>query len=98
MFRVFSGQVRPDYDWEEMRRQGRNIYGTPEECIRGVQAVRENYDFDIFSATFNFGGIPHEHVLKAMRLFAKEVMPAFKDEPQPAGRNGASGAREVSPT
>jgi alkanesulfonate monooxygenase SsuD/methylene tetrahydromethanopterin reductase-like flavin-dependent oxidoreductase (luciferase family) len=91
-----SGQVRPDYDWEEMRRQGRNIYGTPEDCIRGVQAVRENYDFDIFSATFNFGGIPHEQVLKAMRLFAKEVMPAFKDEPQPASRNAA--AREVTPT
>ena len=37
-----------------------------------------HYDFDIFSATFKFGGIPHEEVMKSMKLFAKEVMPAFR--------------------
>jgi hypothetical protein len=38
-----------------------------------------NYQFDIFSTTFNFGGLPHEEVKRSMRLFAKEVMPAFED-------------------
>jgi alkanesulfonate monooxygenase SsuD/methylene tetrahydromethanopterin reductase-like flavin-dependent oxidoreductase (luciferase family) len=89
-----SGQVRPDYNWELMREQGRNIYGTPEECIRGIEAVRKNYDFDVFSATFNFGAIPHEETKKAMRLFAKEVMPAFADEPASAVQpSPASAAR-----
>lgn len=69
--------VPPAYDWEGMLDQGRNVYGNPDECIRYVGNTCRNYDFDIFSATFNFGGIPHEQVLKAMRLFAREVMPAF---------------------
>ncbi len=55
------------------------MYGTPEQCIAAIQNSIENYEFDIFSTTFNFGGIPHEEIKKAMRLFAKEIMPAFKD-------------------
>jgi alkanesulfonate monooxygenase SsuD/methylene tetrahydromethanopterin reductase-like flavin-dependent oxidoreductase (luciferase family) len=68
----------PTYDWQTMLDQGRNVYGNPEECIRYMENTRHNFDFDIFSATFNFGGVPHEDVKRAMRLFAKEVMPAFR--------------------
>ncbi len=70
----------PVYDFQGMREQGRNVYGNPDECIKYMQATQRNYDFNIFSATFNFGGIPHKDVLRAMRLFATEVMPAFRDE------------------
>ncbi len=69
----------PTYDWQEMLEQGRNVYGNPEECIRYIENTCRNYDFDIFSATFNFGGIPHKEIKRAMRLFAKEVMPAFRE-------------------
>ncbi|MBM2811553.1 MAG: Bac luciferase protein [Chloroflexi bacterium] len=67
-----------DYDYDDMLATGRNVYGTPEQCIKLMQNTIRNYDFDIFSTTFNFGGIPHAEILKAMRLFAKEVMPAFQ--------------------
>jgi alkanesulfonate monooxygenase SsuD/methylene tetrahydromethanopterin reductase-like flavin-dependent oxidoreductase (luciferase family) len=70
----------PVYDFPGMLEQGRNVYGNPDECIKFMQATQRNYDFNIFSATFNFGGIPHQDVVRAMRLFAKEVMPAFQDE------------------
>jgi alkanesulfonate monooxygenase SsuD/methylene tetrahydromethanopterin reductase-like flavin-dependent oxidoreductase (luciferase family) len=70
--------VEATYDWEGMLAQGRNVYGTPEHCIQQIQRTAENYDFDIFSACFNFGGIPHEEAKRSMRLFAKEVMPALK--------------------
>lgn len=69
------------YDFAGMLASGRNVYGTPDQCIRAIEATIRNYEFDIFSATFNFGGIPHEHVKRAMRLFAREVMPAFTDRP-----------------
>lgn len=69
----------PDYDWEAMLASGRNVYGNPDQCVQAIYNSIANYDFDIFSTTFNFGGIPHEEVKKAMRLFAREVMPAFKD-------------------
>jgi alkanesulfonate monooxygenase SsuD/methylene tetrahydromethanopterin reductase-like flavin-dependent oxidoreductase (luciferase family) len=70
---------RDTYDWEGMLAAGRNCYGNPDQCIRAIQRAIENYEFDIFSTTFNFGGLPHEEVKKSMRLFAQEVMPAFKD-------------------
>jgi hypothetical protein len=34
--------------------------------------------FNILTTTSNFGGILHDIIKKSMRLFAKEVMPAFK--------------------
>jgi len=36
------------------------------------------YDFNILTTTFNFGGISHDEIKRSMRLFAKEVMPAFR--------------------
>jgi hypothetical protein len=60
-----------------MLASGRNAYGTPEQCICAIQRTMNNYDFDILSTTFNYGGIPHDQVMEAMRLFAREVMPAF---------------------
>lgn len=42
----------------------------------------QNYEFDVFSTTFNFGGIPPQ-IRKSMRPFAKEVLPASKDVAPP---------------
>ena len=58
------------YDFAGMLATGRNVYGTPDQCIKAIQNSIANYEFDIFSTTFNFGGIPHEQVMKSMRLFA----------------------------
>jgi alkanesulfonate monooxygenase SsuD/methylene tetrahydromethanopterin reductase-like flavin-dependent oxidoreductase (luciferase family) len=66
------------YDWDGMLAAGRNIYGTPEQCIAGIHRAVRNYDFDILGTQFNYGGLPHEAVVRAMRLFAREVMPAFQ--------------------
>jgi alkanesulfonate monooxygenase SsuD/methylene tetrahydromethanopterin reductase-like flavin-dependent oxidoreductase (luciferase family) len=70
--------VEPNYDWEGMLATGRNNYGTPDQCIEGIHNAARHYYFDTMSTTFNFGGIPHEVIQKSMRLFAKEVMPAFR--------------------
>jgi alkanesulfonate monooxygenase SsuD/methylene tetrahydromethanopterin reductase-like flavin-dependent oxidoreductase (luciferase family) len=67
-----------EYDWDLMLATGRNNYGTPEQCIENIYNAMKNYYFDTLTTTFNFGGIPHPKILKSMRLFAKEVMPAFR--------------------
>ena len=67
------------YDWAGMRAQGRNVYGNPDEVIAAVHRGVANYGYDIMGTQFFFGGIPHEAVKRAMRLFAKEVMPALHD-------------------
>ncbi|MGE5217708.1 MAG: LLM class flavin-dependent oxidoreductase [Chloroflexota bacterium] len=67
-----------EYDWDSMLATGRNNYGDPTQCIKQIYNAMENYYFDTLTTTFNFGGIPHAEIMKSMRLFAKEVMPAFR--------------------
>jgi alkanesulfonate monooxygenase SsuD/methylene tetrahydromethanopterin reductase-like flavin-dependent oxidoreductase (luciferase family) len=64
---------------EEMRAEARVVYGNPEECIEGLKLAASLFDFDTVAAVFNWGGLPHEHVMKSMRLFAEEVIPAFNN-------------------
>ena len=66
-----------EYNWEMMLATGRNNYGEPDQCIQNILNAAKNYYFDTLTTTFNFGGIPHAEIVKSMRLFAKEVMPAF---------------------
>jgi alkanesulfonate monooxygenase SsuD/methylene tetrahydromethanopterin reductase-like flavin-dependent oxidoreductase (luciferase family) len=67
-----------EYDWGMMLATGRNNYGNPDQCIEHIHNATKHYYFDTLTTTFNFGGIPHAEILKSMRLFAKEVMPAFR--------------------
>lgn len=67
-----------EYDWAGMRAAGRNVYGTPDQVVRGIEAAARNYGSDAIGTQFNFGGLPHDAVVRAMRLFAAEVMPAFQ--------------------
>jgi alkanesulfonate monooxygenase SsuD/methylene tetrahydromethanopterin reductase-like flavin-dependent oxidoreductase (luciferase family) len=64
-------------DPETMLAQGRNIYGNPEQCIQGIRNAQANFEFDTLACVFNWGGIAHHDIERAMRLFAKEVIPAF---------------------
>jgi alkanesulfonate monooxygenase SsuD/methylene tetrahydromethanopterin reductase-like flavin-dependent oxidoreductase (luciferase family) len=67
-----------EYDWAMMLATGRNNYGDPAQCIKNIYNAIKHYYFDTLTTTFNFGGIPHAEIVKSMRLFAKQVMPAFR--------------------
>ncbi len=54
------------------------VVGTPETCIARLKALREAMGIDHFNASFWFGDLAEERILKSMELFAKEVMPAFQ--------------------
>jgi alkanesulfonate monooxygenase SsuD/methylene tetrahydromethanopterin reductase-like flavin-dependent oxidoreductase (luciferase family) len=91
--RGVTGADPATYDFTGMLATGRNVYGNPDQCIAAIQNSMRHYEFDIFSTTFNFGGVPHQEVMQAMRLFAREVMPAFKDAaPTMSPRSGATAA------
>lgn len=74
-------------DWRRMRTelpasyeylaQHRAIIGTPDECVARIQALRA-HGIDYFGGNFDFGGMPHEKVLRSMTLFAEEVMPRLR--------------------
>ena len=55
------------------------IVGTPERVIDRLQEVREELGLDGILAELNPGSlIPHAHVMRALELLCKEVMPRFK--------------------
>jgi alkanesulfonate monooxygenase SsuD/methylene tetrahydromethanopterin reductase-like flavin-dependent oxidoreductase (luciferase family) len=55
-----------------------SVIGTPDTCIQQIRAIREAMGIDHFNASFWFGDLSQDRVLRSMRLFAEEVMPAFQ--------------------
>jgi alkanesulfonate monooxygenase SsuD/methylene tetrahydromethanopterin reductase-like flavin-dependent oxidoreductase (luciferase family) len=55
-----------------------SVIGTPDTCIRQIRRLHEAMGIDHFNASFWFGDLTQAQVLRSMRLFAEEVMPAFE--------------------
>jgi alkanesulfonate monooxygenase SsuD/methylene tetrahydromethanopterin reductase-like flavin-dependent oxidoreductase (luciferase family) len=55
------------------------VIGTPDQCIKQVRRLQDVMGIDHFNCSFWFGDLKQQQILKSMRLFAEEVMPAFKD-------------------
>ena len=56
------------------------LRGTPDVVIERVKATQDAGINHIFGA-FGFPGLPHEKVMRSIELFAKEVMPHFREAP-----------------
>jgi alkanesulfonate monooxygenase SsuD/methylene tetrahydromethanopterin reductase-like flavin-dependent oxidoreductase (luciferase family) len=54
------------------------VIGTPDQCIRQVRRLQDVMGIDHFNGSFWFGDLKQDQILKSMRLFAEEVMPAFQ--------------------
>jgi alkanesulfonate monooxygenase SsuD/methylene tetrahydromethanopterin reductase-like flavin-dependent oxidoreductase (luciferase family) len=55
-----------------------SVIGTPDTCIAQLKRLQEAMHIDHFNCSFSFGALTQGQVLKSMRMFAEEVMPAFK--------------------
>jgi alkanesulfonate monooxygenase SsuD/methylene tetrahydromethanopterin reductase-like flavin-dependent oxidoreductase (luciferase family) len=55
-----------------------SVIGTPDTCIKQLRAIQDAMGIDHFNASFWFGDLTQNQVLRSMRLFADEVMPAFQ--------------------
>jgi alkanesulfonate monooxygenase SsuD/methylene tetrahydromethanopterin reductase-like flavin-dependent oxidoreductase (luciferase family) len=73
---------RKDYlnDFETRRAEGLYIAGAPETVRQEVKKHLEVTGANYFVASFAFGNLTAEQTLNSMRLFAREVMPAFRNE------------------
>ena len=56
----------------------RFIIGTPDDCIRECLAHRDVLGVTHLIVRFNFPGMAPDHVLEAIRLFGREVIPAIR--------------------
>ena len=55
----------------------RFIYGTPEQVIDQIEAIRERFPLDHLTLRFHHSGMPADLVEDQIRLFGEEVIPAF---------------------
>jgi alkanesulfonate monooxygenase SsuD/methylene tetrahydromethanopterin reductase-like flavin-dependent oxidoreductase (luciferase family) len=55
-----------------------SVIGTPDTCIRQLRRLHDAMRIDHFNASFWFGDLTQDQVLRSMRLFSEEVMPAFR--------------------
>jgi alkanesulfonate monooxygenase SsuD/methylene tetrahydromethanopterin reductase-like flavin-dependent oxidoreductase (luciferase family) len=54
------------------------IMGTPKTCIAKIRELRDAMKITHFNANFWFGDLAEDKVMRSMKLFAEEVMPAFR--------------------
>lgn len=65
--------------YEDLRDREQVLIGSPTDVIDMLRKYQEA-GCDHIMMLMNFGGLPHERVLKSLELIAKEVMPAFQQE------------------
>jgi alkanesulfonate monooxygenase SsuD/methylene tetrahydromethanopterin reductase-like flavin-dependent oxidoreductase (luciferase family) len=54
------------------------VIGTPDTCMQRIRRLRDVMGIDHFNCSFWFGDLEQQQILRSMRLFAGEVMPAFQ--------------------
>ncbi len=69
--------------FEPLVEQGLMLAGSPITVRARLQELVEAVGGNYFLATFAFGSLSTEQVLRSLRLFAEEVMPAFIRAPLP---------------
>lgn len=63
--------------FEDLEAREQLLIGTPDDVINRLKKYKE-IGCDHIMMLKNFGGIPHEEVLKSIKLTAEEVIPAFQ--------------------
>lgn len=51
------------------------VWGTPEQCLDKIRAIRDRVRNDTVVCAFKYGGLPLEMAERSMRLFARAVRP-----------------------
>ncbi len=58
--------------------ENRSTIGTPEQVVAEIKKL-QGQGVEYFGCNFDFGGLDHAKAMRAMKLFAEEVMPCFAD-------------------
>ena len=75
--RAFSKYSKIDYEFAATNQM---LFGTAETVTRRMRELRDELDLNYFMCQFAIGNLPHEKVVRSMERFARDVMPALKQE------------------
>lgn len=87
-YRAYT-KLRPAMEkltYDVLYSQRPTVIGDPDQVIERIESMNHTLGIDEFVAFVNFGGIRHQSALQSIELFAKQVMPHFR---QSRGRNDA---------
>jgi alkanesulfonate monooxygenase SsuD/methylene tetrahydromethanopterin reductase-like flavin-dependent oxidoreductase (luciferase family) len=59
-------------------RKDRFLIGSPEQVIRDLRPLVEQYGMTHLICRLFFPGMPHQHIMRELELLAREVRPAFE--------------------
>lgn len=80
-YREAGDSNAPDLvDADQLSRQS-HIVGTPDQCATTIRALHQEMPFDEFVFWAHPPGFPVERATESLQLFAKAVVPQFRDAP-----------------
>ncbi|MFQ6030326.1 MAG: LLM class flavin-dependent oxidoreductase, partial [Dehalococcoidia bacterium] len=71
-----TSEQRASYNW--WIENGLALVGSPETVSRKLVEHQKGIGYDVFCTNHRIGTMPAEHVIKSLRLFGEEVIPAFR--------------------
>ena len=66
-----------DVSYEDLVSQGYAVVGSPATVRERLAELAEELGFGLVNALLHIGDMPHDHTIRNMELFAREVMPHF---------------------
>jgi alkanesulfonate monooxygenase SsuD/methylene tetrahydromethanopterin reductase-like flavin-dependent oxidoreductase (luciferase family) len=75
---TYSRDKYAEADVNFLARENHILLGSPDDIIAGVKAVVDYYGIDLFLLEVAQGGAPRANALRALELFGKHVIPAFR--------------------
>jgi alkanesulfonate monooxygenase SsuD/methylene tetrahydromethanopterin reductase-like flavin-dependent oxidoreductase (luciferase family) len=70
--------------YEELVERNMLLIGAPDTVAAQLRALTQDLEIAILTCVFHLGGLPHEAVMRSMRLFADEVLPRAQVPPSRA--------------
>jgi len=67
-----------DVSYEDLVAQGYAVVGSPATVRERLAELAEELGFGLVNALLHSGDMPHDHTIRNMELFAREVMPHFR--------------------
>lgn len=68
--------------WDQLLDRGDLICGSPEECIKQIERMRDKYGFTQILCWTRLAGLEHRKVIRSMELMQTHVIPHFRREEQ----------------
>ena len=69
-----------DVSYEDLVAQGYAVVGSPATVRERMAELAEELGFGLVNALLHIGDMPHDHTIRNMELFAREVMPHFREQ------------------